>query len=136
MPFPNIDYCIVCEGVREEARGKLTILGFYGLAPHVEILVGDMSQPLSVFFVMGFGSVDQQYNSIVQVVTPTRAVLLQTPATIRPSTGRAIVAVGHLARFPTAGRYAVRVLVGGETKLDTSFAVRPARPEELLGRVV
>jgi hypothetical protein len=53
MPFPAIDYCLVCEGVRQEFGGKLTILGFFGVTPNVDIGVGNLNQPLTLMVVLG-----------------------------------------------------------------------------------
>ncbi len=57
MPFPNIDYCLVCEVARAEVGNKLMILGFYGLAPNVDIFVDDFTAPLNLTFVMGIAIV-------------------------------------------------------------------------------
>lgn len=45
MNFPKIDACIVCEGVRREEFGKHVLLGFYGVTPHVHILIQNFQAP-------------------------------------------------------------------------------------------
>src|SRR6266851_1253333 len=108
MPFPNFDFCIVCEGIRPELGAKLTILGFFGVAPNVDVLVGDMARPLSVSFLVGFPPVSAQDASRLLehsfvIVGPSVNILLQTPpASLNVTPGhRGIVAAGFILP-PTA----------------------------------
>jgi len=137
MPFPPFDFCLVCDGVRPEIGGKLTILGFYGSAPNVEIVVGNPAAPVTVALVAGFppvADVQTVYNHAFVITKPDRTVLHQTPPTrlnVSPS-GRGIVVYGFIISPPIIfGSYSIRILVNGEPKLDTSFRVRPATPAEI-----
>lgn len=54
MAFPQILQCLVCEGVRREIHGKFTVLGLYGVTPHVRIYIGDFSKLVTLcFFFIG-----------------------------------------------------------------------------------
>ena len=51
----------MCEGVREELRGKLTILGFFGITPHVDVRVQHMDRPTGLCFVALGGKGDGKF---------------------------------------------------------------------------
>src|ERR1700683_3721003 len=101
MPFPNFDFCIICEGIRPEIGSKLTILGFFGVAPNVEIVVQNPSQPLMISFVAGFPPVPGLpaiYQSVMSVARPNGNFVFETPPTqlnVSP-TGRGIVGTGFV----------------------------------------
>lgn len=53
MPFPEITDCILCETIRQEAGGRLAILGFYGVLPHLEIVAKDSPRTLTLLLITG-----------------------------------------------------------------------------------
>jgi hypothetical protein len=138
MPFNNFDFCIICELVRPEAGGKLTILGFYGLAPHVEVVVGNPSQPVQLSFVAGFPPVTVPvaaggYQSMITVSKPNGSLIFQTPPTpLQASTSlRGVIASSFVLMPPHAwGRHTIRVKVNTEQKLEALFNLRTATPAE------
>lgn len=136
MPFPNFDFCLICDGARPEIGGKLTILGFFGVAPNVEIVVGNPAAPVNVGLVAGFPSVsDTQtvYQHSFVILKPDHTQLLQTPPTglnVSPA-GRGLVVFGFIIPPPIIfGTYSIRILVNGEPKLSTTIRVRQATPVE------
>src|SRR5579862_9406236 len=56
MPFPRIDTCIICEGVRREINNKHTLLGYFGIAPYVQVSLGNLEAPAVLCFVFSGGS--------------------------------------------------------------------------------
>src|SRR2546430_13064584 len=66
MPFPPISACLVCEDVRQESRRLISLLGLYGIVPHVEILVMDFNQPIErlAFYLAAHGQSDGQAHRI------------------------------------------------------------------------
>ncbi len=82
MPFPQFSYCIVCEGVRPEVGGKLTILGFYGLTPNVEIAVANPNLPLNIVLVAAFPPVPDAgaYDHSFVIHKPDDSVIVRTAA--------------------------------------------------------
>lgn len=139
MPFPPINFCLVCEGVRPEFGGKLTILGFYGMTPNVDIGVVRFDQPLNLMVMLGFGPVEnanQVYNHSFEILNPDGSALArspqQTPVNVLP--GRpGLVAFGAVTIPRVAGLRTVRLLINGETHYEAQFMIRQARPEELAG---
>ncbi len=137
MPFPQFVYCIVCEGIRPELGGKLTIFGFYGLAPNVEIVIGNTAMPTSIALVAGFppsNDVRPGYDHQFVINKPDNTVLLRTPPNrLNVVPGRpGVVVLGFVVPPPYIfGAYTIRIMVNGESKLETTFRLRPANPAEL-----
>jgi hypothetical protein len=136
MPFSNFDFCILCEGVRPEVGAKLTILGFFGVAPNVDIAIGNPNQPLMVTFIAGFPPVTGggAYQNTISVTRPNGTVVFQSPpANLNVSpVGRGIVGAGFLIPPPYIwGRHTLRIHVNNELKLETSFNIRSANPAEM-----
>lgn len=140
MPFPQFDYCIICDVIRPELGGKFAILGFYGLAPNVEVVIANPSLPVILAFVAGFPPVPDAtqvaYQYSILITRPDQRVVQQTPMTrlnVSP-TGRGFVAFGFIIppQYPF-GMYSIRILVNNEAKLDTTFRVRSATQAEIAG---
>ena len=118
--------------------GKLTLLGFYGFSPDVEIILGSMGQPMSVAVVMGFAPVSPQdaqalHKQYLIVSDPNGKVLFQTPANqLNSQAGRAgIVAAAFIIPPTVAGKHTIKVMVDDELKFEASFSVRAATSGEL-----
>ncbi len=75
MSFPNITDCLICEGVRPELYNKFNVLGLYGIAPYVQILVADFKMPLRICFLYFGTSVDGHFHITLQVKGPSGQVL-------------------------------------------------------------
>jgi hypothetical protein len=139
MPFPKSDFCIVCEAIRPEAAGKATILGFYGLAPNVELLTEKMGIPLPVCFMVGFLPIAITdpliiYEHFFTFTSPNGTVLVQTPPSPINNAApgaRVIVAFQAVAVPFESGRHTLRVTVDKAIVLETSILIRLATNEEL-----
>jgi hypothetical protein len=136
MPFPNFDYCIICDLIRPEMAGKVAILGYYGMTPHVDILILNSSIPTQISLLCGFAPIRDadRYESVTVISRPDGTAIFQSPPmllNISP-TGRGLFGMGF-AIPPNSpfGRYSIRIVVNGEAKLDTSFNVRQATQAEL-----
>ena len=135
MAFPPIHYCLICEEIRQEQRNLVTLLGFYGVAPEVEILVRDFAQPvtrLAFLFVGGHGEGTFKISMQLSneggenvLTTPEAAFLMQ--ATPR----RTNIAFGLMGfRLPSPGSYTLQLLVEGQPYYRTRFEVMQGRPED------
>jgi len=142
MPFPQFDFCIICDGVRQEVAGKFTILGFYGLTPNVEVVIANLALPLTLALIAGFPPVAEvraiHEHSIV-VNKPDDTVLQRTPPSrlnVVPGS-RGLVIFGFVIPPPFLfGTYTIRILVDNESKLQTSLRLRSPSPGELPGIVL
>jgi hypothetical protein len=136
MPFPHIDHCIICDLARPELGGKSTILGFYGIAPNVDIRVQNINLPmigLTFFFVggagAGSGSLSLEVKELLSgsgiISTPPQPIdIRDAQRTIFP-----FVLSGGL-RFPHAGRFVIQLLKDGSQIYRDTFLVSQGDPEE------
>jgi hypothetical protein len=135
MPFPNSEFCIICEGIRPEIGGKVTILGFYGVAPHVEILVPVLGALTSFSFLIGFAPPQtdvSQNQSYFTVTAPSGNRLIYTqPAFLRGVPGKRIVVAFTTPLIPESGQHILRVHGDTEILFETTFSVRAATANEL-----
>jgi hypothetical protein len=137
MPFPGIRYCLICEGVRPELGGKLSVFGFYGVTPNVDIAIGRFGQPLPLTFVLGFGTMldEAQYLHSVEVRNPDGSVLVTGPEgpinTVRGRPG--IIVFGAMVVPAVAGQRTIRVFVNRQQVFEDRFTLRQARPDEVAG---
>ena len=137
MAFPAINYCMVCESVRPEMGGKLSVLGLFGLTPVVDIGVLKLDQPLVLTVLFGFSPVTdaQAYNYSIVISNPDGSVLFQSsPTKVNTLPGKPGVIASTFASVPkTVGLRKIRVVVNGETKFESQFTIRKAEPQELAG---
>lgn len=132
MAFPDFSYCIICEIVRPELGGKFILLGFYGLAPNVEILIPDLNRPVFLSVLAGSPPVDDantSYDLMTTVSRPDGITIFQTPPhrlVVSQGKGVAVPLGFSMAPPILTGLYSVRLAINGETKLETTFALRPS----------
>jgi hypothetical protein len=136
MPFPEINYCLVCESARPELGGKISLLGFVGLTPNVDLGVQRFGQPMLLTLVFGFSpvaDVAQLYNHEIHILNPDGSFLVKSPASPinaeRGKPGILLFSAGVLPLGP--GRRSARVIVNGEQRFEGTFMIRIARPDEL-----
>lgn len=141
MAFPNLDFCLMCEAVRPEVGGKLTILGFYGACPNVEIGIGNPSLPVPLALIAGWSPLDtttgmQQHSHTLSIIRPDQVRVLQSPLSpLNAQPGKmGFLAVGFLLAPPYPfGLYSIRIFIDNAIKLDTTFRLRQAGQAELAG---
>ena len=137
MAFPKIDACIICEDLRQEKARKTSILGFFGLAPHVEIVIRDFNQPLErlAFLLMG-GPGEGTFSVSIDLLDPSGKQILPPPVPAiqipqiksekRSQFGFAIAPL----KLTTPGEYTLRILVDGKLHYRVPFVTRQGRDEE------
>lgn len=136
MPFPQIHSCLMCEDAREERYRKATILGLYGIAPNVEIIIKDMTKPIApLTFVLLGGPGGGSFRARVEIRLEGGEHSVQTPPTELPLPESGARNTNLIFRFenilfPSEGTYRFILEVDGEPQYQTTFRVRPGRPEE------
>jgi hypothetical protein len=131
MPFPTVMHCLVCEELRREFAGKSTILGFYGIAPEVTIVVGKLGQPIQrLMFVLLAAPATEAgtYSAKPQLFGPDGApVGGQVPAMavgLEAGEGRHLLAFGFIGPvFTQAGLHRFVLSVEGNEHFRAEFAV-------------
>ena len=53
MAFPEIQSSILCEAVRQEEGGKLSILGFRGVLPNLDLAISEKPKTLVLLNILG-----------------------------------------------------------------------------------
>jgi hypothetical protein len=126
--FPEFQHCLICEGVRLERFRKVTVLGLYGLAPDVEILVKDFGQPFEkLSFLLLGGLASGKFKSSFQILDESGSAIVSSPEselTFEETTRRQnlVLAVGNLL-FPREGTYLFRVFFNGRLAFERAFRV-------------
>lgn len=136
MPFPRSEYCIVCEGVRPELGGKLTIFGFYGLSPNVEVVLTTTAS-INLCFVIGFGpaaveDAAKQHQGAFSILGPGGNQLMRQDGLSQPESGGSrLVLVINAVFVPDRGIHLLRYDFGQGSQADFSFNVRNATQDEI-----
>jgi len=139
LAFPPIRWCVMCEDARIENRRQVSLLGFYGVTPDVEIAISDFNQPIErlAFYLwtqgesdgrthkLTFEVLDPEQNRIIGPITTSPEGV--APRAHAPITFGVIFTAGNLPlRLP--GRYQIVVRIDAdESRYETSFVVRQAR---------
>jgi hypothetical protein len=134
MSFPEIRSLLICEDVRPEIHKKLTIVGFYGVAPWVDVRVADMSKAidrLAFLFITGPSDEGQASVAVRVQRTDDGTKLMDFPPVdvkLRKSVKFSFtIGWGH-ARFPKPGQHDVILMVEGRPHFRSSFTVSQGQP--------
>jgi hypothetical protein len=128
--IPKIETCLVCDLVRPELGGKLAILGFYGICPHVDIGLQHLDQPAVLTFVLAGGTGQGTFPLTVDIVDENQRVIASISGLAFEANpkGATLVATTLMLIFGHAGRYAVRCLIDQAEIFRAYFAVSQGRP--------
>jgi hypothetical protein len=130
MPFPQIQYCLVCDDVRPDLGNKLNILGFFGLLPFVDVIVGEWGKTTRLLFIVGtVTDADAEvgdYDINTTILNPDESELASTEPqrlTIKASE-RGILGFGFLVTFIEAGQHTFHLKQNGNIIFSGTFSVR------------
>ena len=136
MPCPIINHCLICEDIRLEANRKTSLLGFYGVAPNVRILIRDTNQPIRGLALMLLADRGEgTFNFSLRITGPNGIPLLPPYPPMemviqeREFFNSWCFALGPVV-FPHFGRYTFTFEVDGRTHFETSFEVSQGRPQD------
>jgi hypothetical protein len=142
MAFPKIEECLICEMVRPELGGKLSLLGFFGRAPHVQIIVQNLDLPLQQLAFVFLGgpyqpsSIEPPFQIKLLVIGPAGDEVAASPPVslaIPPAPHRTTLAtgVGNI-RLPKTGRYEFSLLVDNVSEFQSYFFVSVGPPNPVI----
>ncbi len=133
---PRLVACLLCEGLRPEAVGKTTILGFFGVLPQVTIQVVRLDQPLpQLSFVVQSDEPEAagEANLRIVIYSPdgTELISLEYPK-VQWRHGKKMLVAFNIVPFPIsgAGRYTVHFEIDGVRSYESAFSIE-AMPAEL-----
>jgi hypothetical protein len=133
MAFPEINYCLICEEIRSERGNKLTILGYYGISPDVNILVKELGKEIRVLFLVGISKGSGEYTVIPRILNPddTRHIG-ELSAVIHLDENAPMTAFGFgLPLIPKQeGTYLFQLVIKGKEVYRAPFNVRKGEASE------
>ncbi len=135
MGFPEIVGCLVCEDVRGERFRKLSILGFYGLAPNVNIILQDLNKHIDRLSFLLIGNQGEgEHRLFLKILGNGGEVLVKTPEgrmkIDSPATRTFLTFRLNGLKFPKAGTYSVQLIVDDEFHYGTSFEISKGTEED------
>lgn len=135
MPFPKIHHCIVCETSRPEPFGKSSILGFYGIAPNVEIKLHDTAKPLAklTFVLLGGISGSGTYSIRFELVGPSGddpITSLEGQAKVEEDGRRRQLTLEFSGLHLAIGKHEIRLFVDGKSHFTEHFSVERGSSED------
>jgi len=129
MAFPKIHHCLVCEDLREERNRKISILGFYGTTPNVDIIVTELNKPIPrVAFLLLGEKGEGEFEASIELLSPDGKPLVLAKlgkVEILQATRRYSYGMGlQQLVFPQDGTYTLKFLIDGKDHYETTFNVR------------
>ena len=117
---------MVCDSVRPEQHGKLTVLGFSGFTPRVTLTLANLAGAVQLAFVFALEPGTGQATFSFDLVQENgNRIVAQTPVqplALTPAQSQFIV-FQLITPFPAAGRYRVRVLEAGREHYSTTLTI-------------
>ncbi len=135
MSFPKIDLCLICDAVRVEQGGKLSVLGLLGVAPHVQITVPTLDQALPLAFVMLGGPAVGPHTVTFQMADGEGHPIVEAPApqsSVADPSRRSTILLQTALLYPGPGKYRLQVLGDGATspQFEAEFELRIGQPRD------
>jgi hypothetical protein len=130
---PSVRFCVICEAVRAEPNGKANILGFYGVAPSVSILIQELGKPIpALMFLFGLSGPSDPVLVGARLSGPDGSVLVTTehqpeleirvaavPANVGALTGLGFAGV----KFMLKGPHKVELLINDKPFYENTFTI-------------
>ncbi len=138
MPMPSVRICLLCEDVRPETGGKLSLLGLFGASPHVAVRLADVNAPIARLMFVFITELCEANEEVfiggrLTDDAGNEVVALPPHATIRTRLERgkalnAAIGLGNLTL--RAGSYRFELLVGGRPHYDAQFRIEQGAPAD------
>ena len=128
---PPIEITLIADVVRIEERGKLTILGFLGFSPDVEIAVSRFPGNLALAFVMFGGKATSSFDAAFEVVSSSgQPVIARTPPVeVALTVGKRVgINADTVGVYPGPGDYRIRLFVDDVLHHEAPFALTLLSP--------
>jgi len=133
MLIPTVEYCLVCEDVRPEPFGKMSILGFYGQTPSVNIKIKDVGGTIKILFVLGMKAKEAgKYEFTAALYDPNKQELGQVGVVVEITSPvqQQVLAVGFVLPVQVLGTYAFKLHMGSKRAYQTTLQIMHAAPAD------
>jgi hypothetical protein len=130
MAFPTINACFICELVRPETMGKFSVLGYFGVAPHVHVQIQNFALPIGLSFVFAGGPGSGHFQIVMRITSPAGANFDAPPIEgdlVAQATFTNIF-MGFQGVLPGPGDYTVTLLVNGAQQFQTRLTLDQMNP--------
>lgn len=124
--IPNIETCLICDLIRPELGGKLIVLGFMGICPHVEIGVPRLDEPTVLTFLFAGGPGEGSHVTSFEVVDEIGQRVVGTTAPVESpfnSRVRTNLATTMMLTFGHAGTFFIRCRIDDQERFRAQFTV-------------
>lgn len=130
--MPQIDSCLVCELVRPEPFGKLSVLGFFGILPNVNIVVSRLDQPTVLAFLFNGTVSAGTFALSFAVIDPDgNRVIASTDSKLTTAEGTVVLPWQMLFTFGRPGNFIVQCSLDSVEQFRGSFRVTQSTPDPL-----
>ncbi len=133
MALPKMHACIIAEGSRKEVGNKITLLGVFGVTPHVEVLLDEFPQRVRLTFVISGDPTTEVTSFGIKLVGPGETVVAHSDSLVTlkvsdpPHAGSMVVIDADLA-FMRPGAYRLELTSSGETCFVAPFGLAQRTP--------
>lgn len=136
MAFPTVNTCFVCELARPEQQGKVTLLGYFGVAPHVRIKIQNFNQPIQLCFVFAGGPGQGHFQIGLRITAPNGATFNAPNAegNLSQEASHSNFFMNFLGVLPSPGNYTATLTANGAPQYQAQFALDPMQAPGGLGQ--
>lgn len=130
---PTVRYCILAENVRPETGNKLTILGYYGVLPYVDIQTepGPEEARTILTFVIGFAENQLKFQMLAKLIAPSGKVVTEGPSTpvefLPEHKQNALILGFYFLPVQESGKYSLVLEADGKRFYEGSFGMTVAK---------
>src|SRR4051812_14445705 len=115
---------MICDQMADQGRGKLTLLGFAGICPNVQLYVENAQLPLQLAFVLVCAQGAGKFQTTFQLSKEGHAPFVKsgpTESEIFANKGSTNFSFQIIGPFQGAGRYRVELLADGKQQYSSTF---------------
>jgi hypothetical protein len=128
----NVNYCIVCEDLREERFNKVSLLGFYGIAPDVNIKIKETGKTIDkLLFVLAIKGDKGTYPVKWYINNPNGTLNIERDVKLELAGGLnqlvAVIVIRSL-EFKEEGQYTVQLKNSTKVFFESTFSVYTGEP--------
>ena len=128
MPSIKINHCLICDTAREEARNKISLLGFFGVTPNVEVRLDTFELPVNELTLVFIGSISGSAGRAevtIELFDYSDRMLFShsQSSELQPKERANFIFNIRLLKFVHPGRHKIRLRIDGRPVYNTDFLI-------------